>query len=98
MAEPKRGTAEKPTQRPRPTAVYSGNPRITVSLPFSRIDVHEPVGALADLAGLLHRLAEQVDQLAHAVTDDADVADKLADEAKLLAARLGADVSDGHGK
>lgn len=78
-------------QRPRPTSVYSGNPRITVGFPFSRIEVHEPVAALADLAGLLSRLAEQIAQLTHAVTDDGEEADRLADEARLLALRLGAE-------
>lgn len=75
----------------RPAAVYSGNPRITVGFPFSRIEVHEPVAALTDLAGLLSRLAEQLAQVAHAVSDDAEVADQLADEARLLALRLGAE-------
>lgn len=78
-------------KQPRPAAVYSGNPRITVGFPFSKIEVHEPVAALADLAGLLSRMAEQVAQVAHAVSDDAEVADQLADEARLLALRLGAE-------
>jgi hypothetical protein len=85
---------EEPKQRPRPTSVYSGNPRITVSLPFSRIDVHEPVGAVSDLAAMVLRLAEQVAALSHTVTaDGADAADDLAEEAKQLALRLGANVS-----
>jgi hypothetical protein len=82
---------EEAKQRPRPTSVYSGNPRVTVAFPFARIEVHEPVTALADLAGLLSRLAEQVAQLTRAVTDDGEEADRLADEAKLLAMRLGAE-------
>jgi hypothetical protein len=80
---------EEAKQRPRPTSVYSGNPRVTVAFPFAKIEVHEPVAALADLAGLLSRLAEQVAQLTHAVTDDGEAADHLADEAKLLAIRVG---------
>jgi hypothetical protein len=82
---------EEAKQRPRPTSVYSGNPRVTVAFPFARIEVHEPVTALADLAGLLSRLAEQVAQLTRAVTGDGEEADRLADEAKLLAMRLGAE-------
>lgn len=85
---------EEPKKPPRPASVYSGNPRITVSLPFSKIDVHEPVGAVSDLAAMVLRLAEQVAALAHTVTaDGADAADDLAEEARHLALRLGADVT-----
>jgi hypothetical protein len=91
---------DEPKKPSRPTSVYSGNPRITVSLPFSRIDVHEPVGAVSDLAAMVSRLAEQVAALAHRATvdgaDGADVAgaaDALAEEARHLALRLGADVT-----
>jgi len=79
-------------QPPRAARVSSGNPRITVSFPFSKIDIHEPTATLAEVATLVARLAEQVAALSstHGAADGADTAAQLADEAKLLASSLGA--------
>jgi len=82
---------EEPKPRPRPTPVQSGNPRITVSFPFSKIDIHEPSAAMSEVAGLVAQLADQAAELSHELAaDGADAADQLAEEARLLAARLGA--------
>jgi len=78
-------------QPPRAARVSSGNPRITVSFPFSKIDIHEPTATLAEVATLVARLAEQVAALSRTPgADGADAADQLAEEAKLLASSLGA--------
>jgi hypothetical protein len=75
----------------RRAAVSSGNPRITVAFPLSRIDIREPSDALRDLAALVEQLAEQsaalISQLA---PDRADEADRLAAQAALLARQIGA--------
>ena len=84
MDEPKQ-------QPPRGARVNSGNSRVTISFPFSRIEIHESTAALAEVAALVARLAEQVAALSRAVAaDGADTADQLAEEAKLLASSLGA--------
>ena len=78
-------------QQRRP-AVNSGNPRITVAFPLSRIDIHEPTEALRDLAAMVAELAEQVATLAREVApDEGDASDRLAAEAALLARRIGTD-------
>jgi hypothetical protein len=78
-------------QPPRAARVSSGNPRITVSFPFSKIDIHEPTATLAEVATLVARLAEQVAALSRTPGGDgADAAGQLAEEAKLLASSLGA--------
>jgi hypothetical protein len=70
--------------------VSTGNPRVTVAFPFSRIDVREPSEALRDLAALVDKLAEQTAAIAsQAAPDQAEAADRLAAEAALLAHRLG---------
>jgi hypothetical protein len=82
---------EEPKPRPRPTSVHSGNPRITVSFPFSKIDIHEPTATMSEVAGLVAQLADQVAELSHQLAaDGADAADNLAEEARQLATRLGA--------
>jgi hypothetical protein len=81
-------------QQPRATRVSSGNPRITVSFPFSKIDIHEPTATLAEVAALVARLAEQVAALSRTVAaDDADAADQVAEQAKLLVSSLGAEAA-----
>jgi hypothetical protein len=72
-------------------AVSSGNPRITVAFPLSRIDIREPSDSLRELAALTEQLAEQAAALVTLVAPDrADEADRLAAQAALLARRLGA--------
>jgi hypothetical protein len=73
----------------RRAAVSSGNPRITVAFPFSRIDIKEPSEAVRELAALVEQLAEQAVTFARqAAPDHADEADRLAAQATLLAHRL----------
>ena len=85
MEEPKQ-------QQPRAARVSSGNPRITVSFPFSKINIYEPTATLAEVAALVARLAEQVATLSRTVSaDGADTADQLAEEANLLVSSLGAE-------
>jgi hypothetical protein len=64
----------------------TGNPRITVAFPFSKIDIRDPEPALADLAVMLRDLAQYVAALSHELSPDtADAADRLADRATSLA-------------
>jgi hypothetical protein len=73
----------------RRAEVNSGNPRITVAFPFSRIDIREPSEPLRDLAALVEQLAEQVAAIAGQVApDQADASERLAAQAALLARRL----------
>lgn len=73
----------------RPAEVNSGNPRITVAFPFSKIDIREPSEALRDLAALVEQLTEQVALIAGQVApDQADASDRLAAQAAILARRL----------
>jgi hypothetical protein len=70
--------------------VSTGNPRVTVAFPFSKIDIREPSEALRDLAVLVDKLAEQTAAIAsQAAPDQAEAAVHLAAEAALLAHRLG---------
>jgi hypothetical protein len=80
--------AEAADQRKR-AAVSSGNPRITVAFPFSRIDIKEPSEPLRELAALVEQLAEQAVMFAsHAAPDHVEEADRLAAQAAALAHRL----------
>jgi hypothetical protein len=73
----------------RRAAVSTGNPRITVAFPFSRIDIKEPSEAVRELAALVEQLAELAVTFARqAAPDHADEADRLAARATLLAHRL----------
>jgi len=91
MEELKPSVEEPKPQPPRAARVSSGNPRITVSFPFSKINIHEPTATLAELSTLVARLAEQVAALSRTQgAGDADAAGQLAEEAKLLASSLGA--------
>ena len=75
----------------RPGPVGSGNPRVTIAFPFSRIQLAEPAPELRELAGLVRGLAEQAAALAGAAApDQAAAAAELAEQAGALAARLGA--------
>jgi hypothetical protein len=75
----------------RPPAVSTGNPRVTVAFPFSKIEITEPPSGLGDLAAVVSRLAGEVARIAHAASPaTAEAADALADEATALALRLGA--------
>jgi hypothetical protein len=74
----------------RRPAVNTGNPRITVAFPLSRIDIREPSEALRDLAAMVEQLAEQVATLARQVAPDhVEATDQLAAQAALLARRIG---------
>jgi len=80
------GQKPLPVRRP---VVTTGNPRITVAFPFSKIELRDPEGELGDLAAMVSRLAEQVAALARqSETDLADPADQLAAEASALAHRI----------
>jgi hypothetical protein len=80
------GSAKGKAEHPM---VSSGNPRVTVAFPFSKIDINEPSGALRDIAALVAQLAEQAAKIAgQAAPDLAPAADHLAAQATLLAHRL----------
>ena len=73
----------------RPAAVSTGNPRVTVAFPFSKIEINEPPQELRDLAVLVQEIARQAAALASQVTpDQAAAADQLAVRAALLAESL----------
>jgi hypothetical protein len=75
---------------PRRRAVNSGNPRITVAFPLSRIDIHEPSEELRDLAAMVEELAEEVATLAREVAPgQVEATDRLAAQAALIARRVG---------
>ncbi len=74
---------------PRPAPGNTGNPRVTVAFPFSRIEIRDPEPALADLASLVRDLAEYVAALPHETVPGG--ADHLVQEARRLATSLGAD-------
>jgi hypothetical protein len=77
------------TVKSKPSNVTTGNPRIAVAFPFSKIEIRDSEPVLSDLAGLIQRLAVQVAAMAHDVDEErADDADALVDEAAELAARL----------
>ena len=82
------GGVSQPAHRP---VVSTGNPRVTVAFPFSKVEIREPPDAVRDLAAMVWRLAEQVAVLtSRTAHDQADAADAVAAEAALLAHRLGA--------
>jgi len=82
------GGMSHPARRP---VVSTGNPRVTVAFPFSKVEIRDPPQAVRDLAAMVWRLAEQVAALAsQAAPGQAEAADGVAAEAALLAHRLGA--------
>lgn len=75
---------------PKPL-VNTGNPRVTVAFPFSKIEIREPSDQVRDLAEIVWALADKVAGLVrHAAPDELEAADQLAAQAALLARRLGA--------
>ena len=79
---------QHPVRRP---VVSTGNPRVTVAFPFSKVEIRDPPEAVRDLAAMVWRLAEQVAELAsQTAPGQAEAADSVAAEAALLAHRLGA--------
>jgi len=83
-----KAAAEAKTKHEHPV-VSTGNPRVTVAFPFSRIDIREPSETLRDIAALVAKLAEQSAEIAaQAAPDLAEKADHLAAQATLLAQRL----------
>jgi hypothetical protein len=80
------GSAKGKAEHPM---VSSGNPRVTVAFPFSKIDINEPSEALRDIAALVAQLAELTAKIvSQAAPDQAEDADRLAAQAALLAHRL----------
>jgi hypothetical protein len=55
--------AGMPRSARRPV-VSTGNPRVTVAFPFSKVEIRDPPDAVRDLAAMVWRLAEQVAELA----------------------------------
>jgi hypothetical protein len=75
----------------RPVPSNTGNPRITVAFPFSKIDIRDPEPALTELATVVREIAEQVALLAHEVAPEQKAtADRLVEKATRLSASLGA--------
>ena len=83
-------SASTPASASRPAApVNTGNPRITVAFPFSRISIGGDAAALAALADLVRRLAEAASELADQVGPDlAGAMHALAHEAAALSEDL----------
>jgi hypothetical protein len=80
--------AEAPYLGRRPV-VSTGNPRLTVALPFSKVEIREHPDAVRDLAAMVSELGELVTTLAgQAAPDLAEASDRVAAEAVLLAHRL----------
>lgn len=74
-----------------PVPTNTGNSRVTVAFPFSKIEIRDPEPALTDLAVLMRDVAVHLAALSHEVAaKDADAADRLAARAKQLATSLGA--------
>lgn len=86
-----RAGADGEAARGRRPVVSTGNPRVTVAFPFSKVEVGEPVDEIRDLAAMVWRLAEHVAVLAReTVAEQAASAGAVAEQAGLLASRLGA--------
>ena len=69
----------------------TGNPRITVAFPFSRISIGQADPALPALADVVARLAEAMATLADRVSaDDAEAIQALAEEALALTSEMAA--------
>jgi hypothetical protein len=86
-----RAGADGEAPRGRRPVVSTGNPRITVAFPFSKVEVREPGEEIRDLAAMVWRLAEQVAVLPReTVPEQAAAADAVAEQTGLLASRLGA--------
>jgi hypothetical protein len=69
----------------------TGNPRVTVAFPFSKIEIREPEPALADLAALVRDLTEYIVAMpADRSADQAEAGEELVDRATRLASGLGA--------
>ena len=82
--------AENSTE-PRRVPSNTGNPRVTVAFPFSKIEIRDPEPALADLAALVRDLAEYMVALPNDLPpDQTDRAERLVHEARRLASSLGA--------
>jgi len=73
---------------PRRPVVSTGNPRVTVAFPISKIDLREPGEDMINLAALVARTAAQLASLARQVGADPAEADLLAEDAEGLTGRL----------
>ena len=70
--------------------VSTGNPRVTVAFPFSKIELREPSDQVRDLAAIVLALAHQVAVLAgRTAPSQVEAAEQVAAQASLLAERLG---------
>ncbi len=77
---------------PRPTRVSSGNPRITVAFPFSKITIGRQDETLAEIADLVRDLAEHTAALAEQVgSERLDAIQALVQHARALAQELDQD-------
>jgi hypothetical protein len=75
----------------RRPVVSTGNPRVMVAFPFSKIEVHEPSDEVRGLAAVVWALAEEVAALVkQTAPSQAEAADLVAAQATLLLHRLGA--------
>jgi hypothetical protein len=73
----------------RPPRVSSGNTRITVAFPFSKITVSQPDQTLAEIAEIVRELAEHTAALAEQVDPDrVDAVRALVQHAAALADEL----------
>lgn len=80
--------AHDPVAPHRPV-VSTGNPRVTVAFPFSKIELREPSDQVRDLAAIVLALADQVAALAsQAAPSQVEAAEQVAAEASLLAERV----------
>ena len=74
-----------------PVPTNTGNSRVAVAFPFSKIEIRDPEPALTDLAVLIRDVAVHLATLSHTVdADDAHAADHLVERAKQLAKSVGA--------
>jgi hypothetical protein len=68
----------------------TGNPRITVAFPFSKIEIHDPEPEFAELISVVQALADQVAALAHRIAPaETKAADQLAHRARRTPTRTG---------
>jgi len=81
--------ASAPLPVRRTVHTNTGNPRITVAFPFSRISIGQADPAVPALADVVARLAEAMATLADGVSaDDAEAIQVIADEARALTSEM----------
>jgi len=81
--------APSPPPARRVVHTNTGNPRITVAFPLSKISIGQADPVLPSLADVVARLAEAVATLAEAVSaEDAEAIQALAEEARAVASEM----------